>query len=165
MTLTRRTVLASAPGLAWAGDAALAELWAARFATPNGQTLELARLRGQWFVLNFWATWCAPCIKELPDFNRFDQEERAKGAKGWRVLGLAIDGPTPVREFLKQHPVDFPIGLAGLNGSELMRKLGNFRGGLPFTVVANPHGDIVWRRPGATPLALLQEQRRKLDPN
>ena len=83
-------------------------------------------------------------------------------AKGWRVLGLAIDGPTPVREFLAKRPVRFPVGLAGLNGAELARTLGNLRGGLPFTVLANPAGELIWRHPGETKYTQLAALRAKL---
>lgn len=162
MRLTRRSLLGAIPTGAYAGPEQAAALWAAQFTQPDGQALSPADWRGRWLVVNFWATWCPPCVIELPDFDRFHQEEQAKGKKGWQVLGLAIDGPTPVRDFLKHRPLRFPIGLAGLNGSELMRKLGNLRGGLPFTVVINPQGLIVWRRPGETRLAWLQEQRQKL---
>ena len=70
--------------------------------------------------------------------------------------------PTPVREFLARRPVRFPIGLAGLNGSDLAKKLGNLRGGLPFTVLANPAGEIVWRHPGETKHSQLVALRKKL---
>ncbi|MBN8503969.1 MAG: TlpA family protein disulfide reductase [Burkholderiales bacterium] len=163
--ITRRTMLLS-PCLAgaWAPPAAAdPALWSAEFQQPSGQALKLASFRGRWLVLNFWATWCAPCIKELPDFDQFHRDEQARpGREGWQVVGLAVDGPTPVRDFLKRRPVSFPIGLAGMNGTDLMKKLGNSRGGLPFTVIANLKGEIVWRRPGETPLALLREQRQKL---
>jgi thiol-disulfide isomerase/thioredoxin len=156
--LNRRSLMLAtlAPGLATA-DGAEAALWGASFATPDGRTLALASFKGQWMLLNFWATWCAPCVKEMPDIDRF-----AKTYPEWRVVGLAIDGPTPVREFLVKRPVGFAIGLAGLNGSELMRKLGNLKGGLPFTVIANPQGQVAWRRPGATDFDMLDEARRKL---
>lgn len=136
-----------------------AALWAARFKTPAGAELALADFKGQWLLVNFWATWCAPCIKELPDLDRFHADF---AAKGWRVLGLAIDGPTPVREFLAKRPVRFPVGLAGLNGAELARTLGNLRGGLPFTVLANPAGELIWRHPGETKYAQLAALRAKL---
>ena len=67
-----------------------------------------------------------------------------------RVIGLAIDGPTPVREFLARTPVHFAVGLAGFGGTELAQALGNSVGGLPFTVVIDRQGRLRHRKMGAT---------------
>jgi len=127
-------------------------LWASRFARPEGGELVLQSLKGRWLFVNFWATWCAPCIRELPDLDAF-----ARAHAQWSVVGLAIDGPTPVREFLSRRPVGFPIGLAGLSGSDLARQLGNKTGALPFSLALNPQGQIVWRRLGVTHPADLEK--------
>jgi thiol-disulfide isomerase/thioredoxin len=125
----------------------LDSLWAASFTQPAGGELVMARLRGQPLLLNFWATWCAPCVKEMPDLDRFQKDF---GARGWRVVGLAVDGPTPVREFLQKIPVSFAIGLAGLEGTNLVRALGNQQGGLPYTVAINRKGEAVWHKLGGS---------------
>ncbi|MEO5733703.1 MAG: TlpA disulfide reductase family protein [Rubrivivax sp.] len=139
-----------APGV----DAAEAEasasgggLWRARFDTPDGGTLALASFKGAPLLLNFWATWCPPCIKELPELDRFARDHAAQGL---RVVGLAIDSPTPVRKFLASQPVSYPIGLAGFEGTDLSRQLGNTTGGLPFSVLFDRGGQIVQRKLGET---------------
>jgi peroxiredoxin len=91
-------------------------------------------------------------VKELPDLDRFQADH---AARGWQVVGIAIDSPTAVRQFLARQPLRFPIGLAGLEGTELARQLGNAAGGLPFTVVLDPAGRIVQRKLGATTYAEL----------
>jgi thiol-disulfide isomerase/thioredoxin len=121
--------------------------WQAKFTQPNGQVLSLADWRGSPVVLNFWATWCPPCIKEMPEIDRF---ARGFAKQGGRVLGLAVDNPSAVTAYLARTPVSYAIGLAGFDGTELSRVLGNASGGLPFTVAFNRQGEIAERRLGET---------------
>jgi thiol-disulfide isomerase/thioredoxin len=146
-------VLAAAAGVGlsvWrrgAGEPPLPpDFWALRFDRPGGGELVLAEYRGRPLLVNFWATWCPPCVTEMPMLDAF---HRARHGSGWQVVGLAIDGPTPVREFLRQRPVGFAIGLAGLTGVDLTRQLGNAGGGLPFTVVIGADGTVLARKLGA----------------
>lgn len=122
-----------------------ADFWSLRFERPEGGELAMAALKGRPALLNFWATWCAPCIKELPLLDQFQRERAGR----WQVVGLAIDGPTPVREFLLKRPLGFPVGLAGLNGVDLARALGNDAGGLPFSVLIDAQGQLRERKLGA----------------
>lgn len=123
-----------------------ADFWSLRFARPEGGELAMADLRQRPVLINFWATWCAPCLRELPLLNQFQREH---GSGGWQVVGLAVDGPTPVREFLAKRPLEFPVGLAGLEGTELARALGNDVGGLPFSVLLDRTGQVRERKLGA----------------
>jgi thiol-disulfide isomerase/thioredoxin len=118
---------------------ALQAVWVSEFDTPKGETLKLADFRGKPLVLNFWATWCPPCVEEMPLLDAFF---RQNSANGWQVIGLAIDQPSLVKRFMGQFPVDYPIALGGMNGSELGRLLGNAQGGLPFTVVFDAAGNV-----------------------
>jgi thiol-disulfide isomerase/thioredoxin len=137
-------------------DGAAAAFWQMSFPTPDGGTVAAASLRGQPLLLNFWGTWCPPCVKEMPDLDAFAKEH---AAQGWRVLGLAVDNPKAVREFLVRAPVGYTIGLAGFEGSDLAKQLGNGQtgqAGLPFTVAFDRNGAVKHRKAGATTLDELR---------
>ncbi|MCZ2497830.1 redoxin family protein [Xylophilus sp. Kf1] len=148
--VTAGVAAAAGAGLAWRtagqGDQSGAALWQQRFDTPAGQPLDLSQFRGKGrLIVNFWATWCPPCVAELPMLDRFGRDH---ADKGWQVLGLAVDQPSSVRKFLATRPVGFPIGMAGLQGTELSRSLGNTQGSLPFTLVFAGNGSVLHRKIG-----------------
>lgn len=126
-------------------DGALDDFWGLSFQTPHGTALPMAGLRGRPLLVNFWATWCPPCVEEMPLLDAFFRQH---AANGWQVLGLAIDQPSAVRTFLQRTPVTFPIALAGLEGTGLARGLGNVTGGLPFSVLVGADGAVRERRMG-----------------
>jgi thiol-disulfide isomerase/thioredoxin len=128
-----------------ASDQALDVFWDSSFDRPEGGSLSMASLRGKPVLVNFWATWCPPCVEELPLLDSF---YRQHGGKSWQVIGLAIDQPSAVRTFLARLPLSFPVGLAGFGGTELGKALGNLSGGLPFTVVFDAGGAVRQRKMG-----------------
>jgi len=137
---------AAGAGLAWwrlqpqdALPDAVQGLWAQKFQTPTGESLLLTDFKGKPLLLNFWATWCPPCVEELPMIDAFWREPVAKGLQ---VIGLAIDQPSAVRRFLERQALGFPVALAGLDGSELSKSLGNVTGSLPFSVFLGANGRI-----------------------
>ena len=139
-------------GLAWRtyqpqamSSTAEVGLWQLEFAVPDGAPLNMASMRGKPLLLNFWATWCPPCVDELPLLSSFYREN---SAKGWQVLGLAVDQLDPVKRFLAKSPVAFPVALAGVPGVEVSKSLGNLSGGLPFTVVLGSDGVVAHRKMG-----------------
>lgn len=156
---SRRSLLAvalaaMAAGAAWNGwrhqakslnSTAMQSLWSASFEQVDGSTLQLAEFRGKPLVLNFWATWCTPCVEEMPLLNAFYRQNQSKS---WQMIGLAIDQPSAVKRFLGQHPVEYAIGLAGLDGTALMKTLGNETGGLPFTLVLDAQENISMHKLG-----------------
>jgi thiol-disulfide isomerase/thioredoxin len=121
--------------------------WALAFDTPDGGRLAMASLRGKPLVLNFWATWCPPCIREMPALDRF---HRDFNGKDWQVIGIAADSADKVRDFLTKTPISFAVAVAGFGAVELSRQLGNLSGGLPFTVVFDRRGRVMHRHMGET---------------
>jgi len=114
--------------------------WDTQWDGPQGESVQLAAFKGRPLVINFWATWCAPCVEEMPLLDAFYRENKGKN---WQMIGIAIDQPSSVRRFLGQYPVSYPIALGGLQGTEWGKALGNAQGGLPFTVVLNANGDMI----------------------
>jgi thiol-disulfide isomerase/thioredoxin len=143
----------SAPGAA-SPEAALQAFWQQNFDTPQGTPLPMAGFAGKPLLVNFWATWCPPCVEELPLIDRFHADNRARG---WQVLGLAVDQPSAVRTWLQRKPLGFPVVMAGLQGTELSKSLGNLAGGLPFTVVFSASGKLIHRKSGQVSAADLAQ--------
>lgn len=124
----------------------------------DGQEVASTRWVGKILVLNFWATWCPPCLRELP---LFDALQSTRAEAGLQVIGIAIDNQGDVENFLAEHPVSFPILLGDTDAIELSRRLGNRVQGLPFTAIFDPRGRRVYAHSGEVTRAALTEQ---LDP-
>ena len=121
-------------------------------ATLDGRTLDAAALAGRAVVLNFWAPWCPPCVREMPELDRFS---RSPAAKDTLVIGLAIDDEPAVRKFTAAHPVGFPIVVLGYAGLAWVGRLGNDAKVLPFSVVYDRTHRLVQRKVGPTSEAEL----------
>ena len=129
------------PTVKAAGDA----FWTTVFDTPDGKPLPMDSFRGKLLLVNFWATWCPPCVEELPLLDFFYQENKDKN---FQVVGLAVDQPSAVKTWLQTRPLNFPVGMVGLEGTELSKSLGNTSGSLPFSVVFSPAGLMLHRKTG-----------------
>jgi len=140
-------------------DDAESAFWQLSFEQPGGGTLAMASLRGAPVLLNFWATWCAPCLKEMPLLDRFYRDRQASG---WKVIGLAVDEGPAVRDYLARVPVSFPIGLAGMGGVDVSLQLGNTNAALPFSVVFDKQGMVLARKLGTVSEAELQRWDKQL---
>src|SRR5690554_3114554 len=103
----------------------------------NGGDVPLSSYAGRPLVVNFWATWCAPCVKEMPDLDAL-----AKKYPDMHFVGVAIDTESNVERFLKKVQVSYPLLVAGHGGIETMKALGNSKGGLPYTVIFDAESRI-----------------------
>jgi len=122
-----------------------AGFWAQQWTATDGKMLPMAGFRGKPLLINFWASWCAPCVEELPMVDAFFQ---AQQASGWQVLGLAADKPKNIQEFLQKMPLHFPVAVDAMLATQWARQLGNISGGLPFSVVIDSAGEVAQRKMG-----------------
>lgn len=112
----------------------------------DGKPHRLSDYRGHRLLLNFWASWCVPCLDEMPALNR----AQAKfGEQGAIVLGIAMDDPSRIRAFLAAHPVSYPILLGQLDSPSTTRQLGDVREVLPYNVLIDADGHILAIHTGA----------------
>lgn len=140
-------------------DEAVQNFWLQEFEKPEGGTLAMKELRGKPLLINFWATWCPPCIEELPLIDNFFNLNKAKSLQ---VVGLAVDQPSMVRRFLTQKPLSFPVGLAGFNGTELGKTLGNSQSVLPFSAIFDAKGSLLAKKAGKLDQSDLDEWLKKV---
>ena len=108
----------------------------------DGTMLKINNVSGnRYTILNFWATWCAPCVEEMPILSKFYNETKMEGIS---VIGLAIDNEKNVKEFLKQIKVDHHLLVAGAQGTKIMEKIGlNPSNSLPFTIMYDENYDVL----------------------
>jgi thiol-disulfide isomerase/thioredoxin len=125
--------------------AELDRLPALHYMDLDGRQRSTREWQGKVLVLNFWASWCPPCREETPLFVQLQEEYKAKGVQ---FVGLAIDDKEPVQNFVDTYGVDYPILLGDIGAVDLSKRLGNRFGGLPYTVIVAPDGQIVLRHAG-----------------
>jgi thiol-disulfide isomerase/thioredoxin len=95
---------------------------------------------GRWRLINFWASWCPPCVEEMPVLDAF---HRAQGPDGVQVIGIALEDAADARAFLERVPVGFPNFAEPNSPRDSSVRLGNSRGVLPYTVLIDPQGRLV----------------------
>jgi len=126
-------------------DEAVAALFAKTFPDADGVPQPLSQWRGQLLVVNFWATWCPPCVEEMPDLQIVRDEYLGRDVE---IVGIGIDSAQKIAAFREQMKLALPLLVAGAGGSELGQALGNRAGALPYTVLIAPNGRVIQRKLG-----------------
>jgi thiol-disulfide isomerase/thioredoxin len=112
-------------------------LYGARLPGLDGQEFSLSTLKGRPLVVNFWATWCAPCVQEMPHLDSM-----AKELPEIMIVGIGIDTSQNIAQFVAKIPISYQLLIAGHAGIAMVRELGNSAGGLPFTLLFDANGSI-----------------------
>lgn len=112
------------------------------FALPDlyGKQRAIKEWQGKVLIINFWATWCPPCLKEMPEFVKLQNEY---GSKGLQFIGIAIDEVEPVKEFINNKLINYPILQGEDQGTKIAHDLGNIVNTVPFTVIVDKKGNVV----------------------
>lgn len=114
--------------------------FAASLPDIEGNTQALSQWRGNVLLINFWATWCAPCREEIPEFIEVQDKFREQGLI---LVGIAIDQKEKVEMFIKEFGINYPIVVGDIEAFSLADAMGNPQGALPYTVMINRDGEIV----------------------
>jgi thiol-disulfide isomerase/thioredoxin len=122
-----------------------ADLFAKQLPDLSGQAHSLKEWQGKTLIINFWATWCPPCLKEIPEFMAIQNEYANKNVQ---FIGIAVDDKQAVTDYAAKVSINYPILLATDNGIDIARQWGNIIESLPFTVIVNPQGKIIHRQLG-----------------
>lgn len=134
-------------------DVRLTDFWATRLPDLQNKTQALRQWQGKVLVVNFWAPWCPPCRKEIPDFIRL--QERL-GKQGLQFVGIALDEADKVSAFVDASGINYPILLAGSHAAALSYSSGNRLGGLPYSVLFDRQGNAVATLTGGVSQARLE---------
>jgi thiol-disulfide isomerase/thioredoxin len=122
-----------------AESSAVQALLAQTLSDSSGQSQPMSQWKDRPLVVNFWATWCAPCVDEMPELSALQQEVAARSIQ---ILGIGIDSPSNIAEFGTKYKISYPLYAGGMSGTELSRRFGNQGGGLPFTVLIDRQGQV-----------------------
>ncbi|HXZ53543.1 MAG TPA: TlpA disulfide reductase family protein [Burkholderiales bacterium] len=125
----------------------------------EGREHHIAEWKGKALVCNFWATWCPPCREEIPLLVSRREEVVARGGE---ILGIALDNANNVVEFVKTIRINYPVLVTDPSAIELMAKLGNPSGGLPYTLFVGRGGSLVGRKLGMLRVPELEANLVKL---
>jgi len=116
---------------------ALNKLLSQSLPDANGHPTDLSAWKGKPLVVNFWATWCGPCVEEMPELTALQQEIAPV-----QILGIGVDSQENIAKFAEKYQIRYPLFVAGTGATDLLRQFGNQAGGLPFTALVDKEGNV-----------------------
>lgn len=129
-------------------DITAGAIYSTRLTDTEGKEQELGQWQHRLLLINFWATWCTPCMEEMPMLAKMQEKFRAQGLQ---IVGIAVDSHENVAKFLQKSPAAYPLFPDQARAIEFSKRLGNRLGLLPFTVVVKPGGEVIYSRLGIVP--------------
>ncbi len=138
---------------------AAAVLLAATFEDLGGGRRSVGEWRGKVLVVNFWATWCAPCREEIPEFVQLQEQFRDRGVQ---FVGIAVDQRDAVERFAREFGINYPVLVGSLDAIEVSKAAGNRVGALPFTAILGRDGELAKVHLGKLDAATLSPLLRQL---
>ena len=151
--------LSRTTGVGSADDASVASLRQLSLPDAAGRPQALTQWEGKARVINFWATWCAPCREEMPILSKLATKYAANNLQ---IVGIAVDSVSNVRKFSEESKIDYPLLVGGFELIDLTRKLGNKAGALPYTVILDGNGHMVTTHLGAISETQLEKMIRNV---
>ncbi len=118
---------------------AVGALMQASFADTQGNRRKISEWQGKVILLNFWATWCPPCVSEMPELVGLQKDLEGKNLQ---IIGIGIDSATNIQDFAKKHQISYPLLVGGMEGTSVSKQFGNDTGGLPFTILIAADGTV-----------------------
>jgi thiol-disulfide isomerase/thioredoxin len=115
------------------------ELFAVSLPDLNNHPQSLAQWKGKTLLVNFWATWCTPCVQEMPELSKMQSENKNPNLQ---IIGIGVDSAANIQEFSAKLKISYPLYVADVAGSDLLRKFGDPAGGLPFSLLITPDGHV-----------------------
>lgn len=143
-----------------AADTAVQQLFGLTLNDSSAKPQAIKQWQGKFLVVNFWATWCKPCVEEMPELVELQKEFASKNVQ---LLGLGIDTPTNIADFTKKYQISYPVFAAGMDGTSLSQAMGNKAGGLPFTVLISPEGKVLKAYTGRLKMPELKADIQRLN--
>jgi len=129
-------------------------------ADTNGQLRNIKDWDGKVILLNFWATWCPPCLNEIPGFIELQEQY---GEQGFQVIGIAVDNEEAVRKYMNEVKINYPVMVAEFEAIELSSRYGNRIGALPYSVIINREGEISDKITGELSKIKAEKMLERLD--